>query len=551
MATFSFLRKPVKPLLYGMLLALLSCAALIFSLQYRLDRQALDDSLENYAFLGVAYPDIETNAMLSPLPESGEAILREADTVSSISTMRTCAAKLLNGATIPDYMMSMSQLNQRYFLQVRIYGTRSLTVNKSDPIHYDSYSFEVIKQWGAETVGNRGPQLLVIHLAEEPAWEIGQELFFNCGYSIDNNSVAVTSFSFITPAAYEAMTGQTPDNVLDANPFFLLAEGQGDAEILQFMEETGILPYYEKYAELSNNITVRSIESMTELFNAAKGRLYVAYGRALTEDDAGKKVCMISQNLMLRNRYFVGDTITLSIAPESYSLGGWENGNPSPEDPLITTYAPSETYEIVGIYHQRARDTADPLYYSHNDILIPSETEADALPLPYAFTFRVTGPDYDEFQEKTVPALTEAGCAVRLIDNGWEDVADTFYAMEVRCKLMFWCAVLLFLIAAVTFALLLHRHLQKEYGLQRLLGAYRREACRIFFAATGVFAVPALALSGAAGQWIFNRFLRSEGASDMTLLILLLPAALLAAICLLLPLLTAFSERGSVRDIIM
>lgn len=548
MKIFSFMRKPLKPLLYGALLALLCTVALIFALQYQTDRQTLDDWLDNYAYVGTIYPDVEGQSLLSPIPEETQVLLKEADTIESLHSMQTYAAKLLDGNIIVDHMMSLSQLQQHYFLQAKV--TDSMDWGSSGDFKYDRYTIELVKEWGSDKVGDRSLHVNLLRLADEPAWEIGQEVFFISGYVLKNGAVIVIDFELYTPAVWEALTGLAPTDIFMANPYLLLNEGEGEAEILNFMEQTGIAPLYEKFAQLDGNLAVRAIDDFYALPKTATSLLYITDGRALTEQDAGKKVCMISQNLANRNRYCLGDIITLSIAEDNYSLYGWENGNPMPDDELITSYGLAEEYEIIGIYNQIARDVTDPLYYSHTDIFIPAESEQDGFPLPYAFSFRVSGLDYDTFLEETLPLLEESGCAVKLTDTGWEDVEDTFYAMEVRCRLMLWCAVLAFVAAAVVFSVLLFWHLRKEYGLQRLMGAYRHEACQVYFAAVAVIAVPALALSGIIGQVIVNNLQQSGGAENM-LLFILLPAVLLGTICLLLLLLLAISERGSVRKIIM
>ena len=52
MRTFSFLRRPVKPVLYAILLALILTAALVFGWQYHLDGLVLDHAIDTYAYVG-------------------------------------------------------------------------------------------------------------------------------------------------------------------------------------------------------------------------------------------------------------------------------------------------------------------------------------------------------------------------------------------------------------------------------------------------------------------------------------------------------------------
>lgn len=540
MKIFSFMRKPLKPLLYGALLTLLCTVALIFFLQYQADRQTLDDWLTNYAYVGTIYPDVDGQALLSPLPEDTKALLQKADTIESLHSMQSYAAKLTDGNIIVDNMMSLSQLQQHYFVQAKV--THYMDWGSSFDFKCDRYTVELVKEWGSNKVGTRSLHVNLYRYGDEPAWEVGQEVFFISGYIFDGNAVMVTEFELYTPTMWEMMTGQPPTDVFSQNPYLLLEEGQGEQEILAFMDETGITPYFEKFTQLEGNLTVRAIDDFYALPKTANDRIYITDGRALAKQDAGKKFCMISQNLANRNRYYLGDIVTLSIADDSYSLYGWENGYPMPEDDLITSYAPGEAYEIVGIYNQIGRDSMDPLFFSHTDIFIPIEEETTEFSLPYAFSFRVLGPDYDTFCEETLPQLENSGSVIRLADTGWQDVEDAFYAMELRCTVMFWCSILTFVAAALVFSVLLFWHLRMEYGLQRLMGAYRYEASQVYFAAIAAIAVPALILASIIGQLF---------AKSLLLAALLLPLALLVAICALLLLFLGISERGSVRKIIM
>lgn len=549
MKIFSFMRKPLKPILYGALLALLCTVALIFTLQYRTDKQTLESWLHNYTYVGTICPDEERMAMLSPIPEEAFQIIEEAETICATHTMQTYAAKLLDGHMVVDNMMTMDQLQQRYFVHARIKSYMDWN-SPWETYKFDRYSIEIVDEWGSQKIGNRGLFLNMTRLADEPAFHVGDEVFFTSGYLLNQGFVIVVEFDIYTPAAWEMLTGMEPLNLFMENPFLVLEEGEGEEEILAFLDETGMLPYYEKFAQIDNNLAVRAISDFYALPRTANDRVYVTDGRAITKEDAGKKVCMIHQNLMNRNRYGIGDTITLSVAEDSYSLYGWENGNPMPEDELITSYGEQETYEIIGFYNEIGRDPYDPLYYSYTDIFIPAEEESDEMPLPYAFSFKVAGVDYDAFVAETMPMLEATGCVVTLADTGWRDVEDAYYAMEVRCKLMFGCAVLSFIAAVVAFTVLLYLHLRKEYGLQRLMGAYRREACQVYLAAMIAVALPALAVSGVVSYLIVKNLLQSVMVESL-LLFAMVPTMIFVAVLALLLLLIAISERGSLRNIII
>lgn len=555
MKMFSFMRKPTKLILYGILLALLCTVGLIFFLQYRVDKGTIDMWTENYAYVGTVVPDVEISALLTELPEEAQTILKNSEDIESLHTVKTSAAKILSGKYILDTMMTDTSLDQHFFVEAVITGYYDWSQWGSS-IKYERYNLELVKEWGGDKVNTeRGFAVMLTRFEDDEKWEIGQKIFFISGYINDGNGILTNEFDIMTPTVYELMYGSAPTNVFYANPFFLMDEDDGDDEIINFMDEAGILPYYEKYAELGGNIAVRAIDDFYALTQTAENRVYVTDGRALTASDYGKNVCMISQNLSLRNRYRIGDTITLSIAEDSYSYNGWENGNPMPEDELITSYGEEEEYEIIGIYNQISRVRNDPTFFSHTDVFIPgSEFSAEEeLPLPYAFSFKVPGTSYDSFEENTVSALEAAGCTVILKDNGWQDVEESYYSMQTRSKLMLVCSIFAFAAAAAAFSVLLFSHLKKEYGLMRLLGAYRHEAMRLYFAAVTAIALPALALSGIVG-WVFvNNRLPADGAIEINILApaIVLPLVLLAVIVLALLLMVRASERGSLRKLIL
>ena len=559
MRTFSFLRRPWKLVLYGVLLVLLSAAGLILFLQYQLDAQALRESLQNYAYVGIISPDEGGQYLLKPTPAEGLELLRESDLVSDIQQVGTLAAKNTDGKIIPDYLMTTDQLQQCYYVQ----ATVNFVISQQEfaDRYFDSYALDIVKQWGADTIGGRGrPTISLLRMADEPGWEVGQQIFFVSNYQIDSNGVNTGSFMVYSPgvvSAYNMADAQGDPDPRILHPYLLLEPDEGEAEILDFMEETGIKPLYDMHTQLEGNIAVHQIESFSMLPYAAKGRFQLVYGRELVPEDAGKKVCMISQNLMLRNRYVLGDKVSLSIAQESYiapddsGIGGWRSGNPMRGEELITSYAPPEEYEIIGIYHQLSRDDTDPLFFGHNDIFIPGSGSEETVP-SYMLSFRVNGPDHDAFQQQLLPLLQEKGCAVQLIDSGWEAVEETYYAMQTRRDLMLCSTITVLLAAIITFALLMLRHFRREFGLHRLLGAYKHEAIRVYFAAGVVIAAPALLIAALAAVRIFDSLMhQAEDFAQMSLQpLFLIAGGELLGIFLVLSAFVLVTQRRSILKLI-
>ena len=119
MTKFPFLRRPVKPVLYALLLALILTAALVFGWQYHLDGVILDHAIDTYAYVGTVVrsdgkvldnilaederdirdfgwdsPQMGGQAFLEELPEGLVQWLYDSEYVSRIDSRRTQAALL-------------------------------------------------------------------------------------------------------------------------------------------------------------------------------------------------------------------------------------------------------------------------------------------------------------------------------------------------------------------------------------------------------------------------------------------------------------------------
>ena len=291
----------------------------------------------------------------------------------------------------------------------------------------------------------------------------------------------------------------------------------------------------------------------------AKGKAKTYEGRLLTPGDMGKKVCVISSLLSQRNRISVGDTIQLSLADGSYTLeNGWETGEQGDKDTALT-YGAYEEYEIVGIYTQAGRRTGNALYFTYNDIFLPAEEGSEAaLQKPYTFSFKVPGPDYQNFLAEYEPVLADAGYTLVVEDTGWDDVKESFYTMQTRRQLMLLCAGAAFAAAIIVFAILLNAHCRYEYGLRRLLGAGKWEARGIYGAVFACTAIPGGAVAVAGGWFAAVHLMQKALASDKTLplptdtqcaglLAAWAAAALLAAFALVLLLAWQEERRGLLK----
>lgn len=598
MRTFSFLRRPVKPALYAILLALILTAALVFWWQYQLDGLVLDHAIDTYAYVGTLVRtegqvlDYEATrddrdfygisgemggpAFLEELPEELVRKLTDCGYVSRIDSRMTQAAMLgectrvnLNEtkqtARINEEMMSNS--GQAYhYLEATVESVAMNEWRNEDDIAVDDYRLRVDRMWSNPEFPSETMMLKVWCLSAEPQFEVGQKIFLvgDYVYMGESGIPSDQQTGFDSPEYlrdYMKRYGYDWElSTVQENRYILIPERvDSESYIQEFLESTGLDVLLNRQLRNRNAATVRRTQDMKMIPLFAKGKAKTYEGRVLTPSDMGKNVCVISNGLSQRNRLSVGDTIQLSLADGSYTLeNGWETGEQGDNDAPLT-YGAYEEYEIVGIYSQAGRRTENALYFTYNDIFLPAEEGSEAaLQKPYTFSFKVPGPDYQNFLAEYEPVLTDAGYTLVVEDTGWDDVKESFYTMQTRRQLMLLCAGAAFAAAIIVFAILLNAHCRYEYGLRRLLGAGKREALGIYGSVFACTAIPGGAVAVAGGWFAAVHLMQKALASDKTLplptdaqcaglLAVWAAAALLAAFALVLGLAWQEERRGLLK----
>lgn len=513
------LRRPGKLILCAVLLAVTSGAALLFALQAWLDGIALEHSMDAYAYVGtVTYEapftengtiteDLQTSMDLAVLDERIVSLIQNSEYVTSYDTRSTLAGLVEDIHTVPDRMITTARLNQHYFIEATvIYMYNSIDLSE---LCYDHYTLRLEKQWGGDLLMKGGLNLSLWRSASEEPLLPGSRIFLVGCYAADGNGVRTDSTAAYTAGA-AALSGEPyASSILMNNAVVTIPEGvDSESWIMAYMEKNGLLPLYENYCALENAVTVRQVSDLIMHPHFSSGRIFLESGRAIDPSDEGKKVCVISQGLSIRNRLNVGDTIRLAVADGCYttsgltpSANGWESGFPMESEELLT-YGEFAQYEIVGIFSQISRKISDPLFLDQNDIFIPSDGESTGSVRSYNFSFRVDGIGYESFSEELNTVLNGEGYRLKFLDTGWDEVEDTFFLLQDRRKIMMFSAAAAFSLAAILFAVLTRRNCQYAYGLQRLLGGTRRESAREYIAAfctagfSGMFVAVLAALVG-------------------------------------------------------
>lgn len=603
MRTFSFLRRPVKPVLYAILLALILTAALVFGWQYYLDGLVLDHAIDTYAYVGTVVRtdgqvlddeasrdkrDFEGEvalvggpAFLEELPEELVQWLSESDYVTRIDSRRTQAALIgeytrtkagesAQTAKIDDQMMSLGGTSY-YFLEATVELAVQDDWRQDYELTSDDYRLRVDRMWSHPNFSQDTIMLQVWCLSSEPQFEVGQRIFLIGDYVYYGESGMPSDQKTIidSPKSLQDWLDRNGYDrelsTVEENRYILIPEGvDSETYIQEFLASTGLDVMLQRQLRNQYAVTVRRTQDMSMIPLFAKGKAKTYEGRLLTPEDEGKKVCVISNGLSQRNRLSVGDTIRLSLADGSYTIHGldhaegWETGEQGDDDAPLT-YGAYEEYEIVGIYTQAGRRMQNSLYFTYGDIFLPAEQGSAAeIQKPYTFSFKVPGPDYQNFLAVFEPVCTEAGYTLIVEDTGWDDVKESFYTMQTRRQLMLICAAAAFAAAVLVYAILLGAHCSYEYGLRRLLGASKREALGIYGAVFAFTAIPGgtLALGGA---WVIaQELLQDVLSSDATLrlptgvqcaemLALWAGASLLAALAVLLILAHRAERRGLLK----
>lgn len=520
MRKFPFWRRPIKLILFTFLLCLFTAAALVFILQYVLDGLTMEYFEDSYAYVGTVYSRLQEKPVLKLLPEEVIHQLQESEKVAQVDFRQTLGARAEGLSYVPDWFIQTEAITQNDFVEG--------IVKEDSYLETANYGIEeyapvkLLKVW----VGNReiflNPYLRVTHEKgfSRPMFKKGDHIFFITKYSVWSDDVGSDQLNVQTEGYLESIGVE--DSLFGKCAMLFLPDGLSEEEseqyILDYMEETGLAYYVELKNSLVDTFTVRRVSDMSMLLSIADNTTFIAEGRELYRSDTGKKVCVISQALADQNSLCVGDTIRLSLADGCYvtqepfeANAGWESGYPGEADQEFLEYGEAEDYEIVGLYAWIERDLRNGYFqFSKNDIFIPGTGDPAGPVRPYNFSFRVLGTDYESFLDEFEVPLHEEGYTLQMVDCGWGDIQDSYYIMKSRRGLLLLLGILVLLAAAVLYDVLLVQHFRYEYGLRRMLGAYRREAVEIFVSGFLFTALPAGILAVLSACATYGLWLREK-----------------------------------------
>ena len=527
MNEFSFLRRPVKVVLYGILFFLTTSVSLIFALQYVLDGITMEHAKNTYAYIGTVYSCTEEDPFCKVVPEKILEQIGASENVAKLDVRETYSGKAEGLTQVADTFISFHTLDNYCALEAVV------TEEKGTGQNSDLYEMKPLEIWAGIQENEEFGLIIQRKWNDTNRYlELGNRAFLIGQYSADSGDGALFFYKMsdlegrflytLEPIMDYAAFEQT---LIFKNPYILIPEGMDEKEteqyIQKFLEENGWTEWLERKKATMDTFTVRVISDMSLLIPIVEGEAFITDGRELTQTDIGSRVCVISEAVAEANGLKVGDKIPLALADTSYVVDesyephcGWESGFPGEQDALLS-YGETHEYEVIGIYNMVYRNILNDCFqYSENDIFIPTmKADAEnhlATARPYEVSIRILGPDYEAFMEEFENSLYEQGYAIDVVDSGWENVEDAFYAMESRRGLVLACAVVAFFAAVLSFDSLLMAHFRYEYGLCKLLGAYEREARRIFYAGFVTTAVPAVLLAGVTAYVAYEVWIKEQ-----------------------------------------
>lgn len=526
MTKLSFLRKPFKLILFVLLMVLTTTAALVFCLQYVLDGLVMAHSMNSTAYVGSVYSRVQEYPMLKDIPANILQQLETSSTVDAVMAAPVYSARAEGLTRVTDGFGNKESLNMKLFLEGTVDSRPALSHSGFGMM--ETFILKITANWGGIWPGGAIETCIFRDAATDaPVLKEGDHVFlvgrYNSNANGDVNGMLLFDPEMLSPL------GLKTDSALWTHAILVLPDDlseEGSAPLIRsFLLESGLEESRALMAQITDMFTVHEVEDMSMLLTVADGTTFITEGRELRASDIGSRVCVINEAVARQNGLSLGDTIRLSISHGCYTYAGdfeeyrgWDNGYPYEGDELLE-YGAYEAFEIVGLYSEinRIAGSADYLHHTRNDIFIPGGLlpESDAAVRSRTVTFRVLGPNYEDFMNEFEVSLNEQGYTLSMVDTGWAAMSGSFYAMSDRRTLMLACGVVAFIAAILSFDVLLSGHFRYEFGLRRLLGAHSGEAREIYISGFLVTAIPAGLMAVGCSFGVYCLLLKGQAAASL------------------------------------
>ena len=207
----------------------------------------------------------------------------------------------------------------------------------------------------------------------------------------------------------------------------------------------------------------------------AKGDAYIVDGRSFTKEESknGAAVCLVSQSLANKNNLQVGQQVSLSLYPATFTE---KYGADGAHAALMQTFPIPEKrmekeYTIIGIY--QAPEYVNLLHcFSPNTVFVPKAgLPADGLPgVSYANSFLLKNGSQQQFLMDAQAAGLPSG-TFEIIEDGYLAYKGSLNAMQNDTLLALIACCIVNVIVCVSALYLLDVHLKKDTQVMSKLGA--------------------------------------------------------------------------------
>jgi hypothetical protein len=256
-----------------------------------------------------------------------------------------------------------------------------------------------------------------------------------------------------------------------------------------------------------NTFPTVGVDSLDDLAHFARGGAMITSGRAFSDAETadGEKVCIISEELALRNSLKIGDRIDVAY----YPTPDGEQFNPA--NPAPAVYGGDEigeaiSYEIVGIY--RKGDpwaVTDYQNFTPNTIFVPK----NSINAPYAepvgglFTLFVLE---NGTMEAFAHDVAEAGFDEYLFfdDNGWSDMQRGISEYGESANKIVPLGFAVWSVVIALFLLLYPARLGRELDTMDSLGATRVGRIEFVLASSSIILFAGSVLGFGAGLLLWD-----------------------------------------------
>lgn len=294
-----------------------------------------------------------------------------------------------------------------------------------------------------------------------------------------------------------------------------LPEGMSAAE---YLESTGEFdPIIDMIEKTRQSIKVVTSENLRSIAAFATSETPIIYGRDFTaeECETGERVCVISASLAVQNGLDLGDSFDMTLyncqMAAGINLGGIAF---EPYFEGFCADAPSEEYEIVGIYSDSGFRSG-MFDFTPNTVFIPAGAVKDEALITHVENeaFKTRTPMKMEsivLENGSIAAfeadMEEAGYGECFIyeDQGYSQIMQSTKAIGDNGRRLILFAAAVFIVAMALYAFLYGVNFKASMITLRLLGAPGRKAyCAAVLSALG-FAAFAFVIGGFISFMIFS-----------------------------------------------